>query len=120
MAYRNPEMDFRVASYDYLSRGQILQLNGGDEELMWKQFEAILANLVSHGQEMKWLGSKTATAENERVISLMKKVGLRTDVFIGVSAPGTVTTGFSISTCSEFSQNVMRSPSTVLPFLPPW
>ena len=83
MTYLHPEMDFRVASYDYLSRGQILQLNGGDEELMWKQFEAILANLVSHGQEMKWLGSKTASAENERVISLMKKVGLRTDVFIG-------------------------------------
>ena len=83
MAYLHPEMDFRVCSYDYLSRGSILALNGGDEELLWRQYEAILADLVAHGQDMKWLGGRTASAENERVVSLMKKVGMRTDVFVG-------------------------------------
>ena len=83
MAYIHPEMDFRVCSYDYVGRNHILELNGGDEELMWKQLEAILANFVAHGQDMKWLRSKTGSEELERTIDLMKKVGMRTDVFVG-------------------------------------
>ena len=83
MAYLHPEMDFRVCSYDYLGPGHVLALNGGDRELMWRQMEAILANLVAHGQDIKWLRGETASAENERMIALMKKVGLRTDVFVG-------------------------------------
>ena len=83
MAYARPEMDFRVCFYDYIYRSRILPLNGGDEELMWKQMEAILADAVAHGQEMKWLNGRTASAENERIVSIMKKVGMRTDVFVG-------------------------------------
>ena len=83
MAYVHPEKDFRVCSYDYVGTGHILALNGGDEELMWKQYEAILANFVAHGQDMKWLRSKTGSAEMERTIELMEKVGMRTDVFVG-------------------------------------
>ncbi len=82
-AYIHPEMDFRVCSYDYVGTGHILALNGGDEELMWKQYEAILANFVAHGQDMKWIRSKTGSQEMERTIELMKKVGMRTDVFVG-------------------------------------
>ncbi len=83
MAYADPGMDFRVCFYDYISRGQILALNGGDEELMWKQMEAILADAVAHGQDMKWIPGATASAEAERTIAIMKKVGMRTDVFVG-------------------------------------
>ena len=83
MAYADPGMDFRVCFYDYISRGQILALNGGDEELMWRQMEAILADAVAHGQDMKWIPGATASAEAERTIAIMKKVGMRTDVFVG-------------------------------------
>ena len=83
MAYVHPEMDFRVCFYDYVNRGQILALNGGDEELMWRQMEAILADGVAHGQDMKWIPGATASAEAERTIAVMKKVGMRTDVFVG-------------------------------------
>ena len=83
MAYADPGMDFRVCFYDYISRGQILALNGGDEELMWRQMEAILADAVAHGQDMKWIPGATASAEAERTIDIMKKVGMRTDVFVG-------------------------------------
>ncbi len=83
MSYVRPEMDFRVCSYDYVNPGDILALNGGDEELMWKQMEAILSDFVAHGQDMKWLKAKTASAENERIIAIMKKVGMRTDAFVG-------------------------------------
>ena len=83
MAYLHPEMDFRVCFYDYINRGQILALNGGDEELMWRQMEAILADAVAHGQDMKWIPGATASAEGERTIALMKKVGMRTDTFVG-------------------------------------
>jgi len=83
MAYLHPEQDFRVCSYDYVNPGQILALNGGDEALMWKQMEAVLANFVAHGQDMKWLRGNTASSESERTIAIMKKVGMRTDVFVG-------------------------------------
>lgn len=83
MAYTHPEMDFRICSYDYIWSREILALNGGDEELMWKQFEAILADLAAHGQDMKWIRTNTAAPESERTISMMKKVGMRTDTFVG-------------------------------------
>jgi hypothetical protein len=38
MAYIHPEMDFRICSYDYIGKNHILELNGGDENLMWKDF----------------------------------------------------------------------------------
>ena len=59
MAYIHPEMDFRVCAYDYIGKNHILALNGGDEDLMWKQMEVILANFVAHGQDMKWVRCKT-------------------------------------------------------------
>ena len=83
MAYVHPEMDFRVCAYDYVARGQIMELNGEDEELMWRQMEAILENFVAHGQDMKWVRCKTGSEEAERTIGLMKKVGMRTDVLVG-------------------------------------
>lgn len=83
MAYIHPEMDFRVCAYDYIGKNHILALNGGDEELMWKQMEVILANFVAHGQDMKWVRCKTGSEEAERTIELMKKVGMRTDVLVG-------------------------------------
>ena len=82
-AYLHPEMDFRVCAYDYVARGQIMDLNGGDEALMWRQMESILANFVAHGQDMKWLRGKTGSEEVERTIALMRKVGMRTDVIVG-------------------------------------
>lgn len=83
MAYFHPEMDFRICSYDYIGSNEILKLNGGDEDLMWTQLEAILADMAAHGQDMKWIRTNTATAESERTIALMKKVGMRTDTFLG-------------------------------------
>ena len=82
-AYVHPEMDFPVCFYSYVDRGHILALNGGDEALMWRQMEAIMRNAVRHGQDMKWLPSKAGNAETEHVIALMKKVGMRTDMFVG-------------------------------------
>ena len=83
MAYIHPEMDMRICSYDYIGKKHILELNGGDEELAWKQMEAILADFVAHGQDMKWVRCKTGSEEAERTIELMKKVGMRTDVLVG-------------------------------------
>ncbi len=83
MAYIHPEMDMRICAYDYIGKNHILALNGGDEELMWKQLEAILANFVAHGQDMKWVRCKTGSEEAERTLDLMKKVGMRTDVLVG-------------------------------------
>ena len=82
-AYIHPEMDFPICFYSYVDRGHILALNGGDEALMWRQMEAIMRNAVQHGQDMKWLPSKAGDAETEHVIALMKKVGMRTDMFVG-------------------------------------
>ena len=82
-AYVHPEMDFRVCFYDYISRELIMKENGGDEELMWKQLEAILADQVAHGQDMKWVNCRTASVEGERTLAIMKKVGMRTDAVVG-------------------------------------
>ena len=83
MAYYHPEMDFRVCSYDYVNLGDVMALNGGDEELAWQQLEAIFRNFVAHGQDMKWLKGRTATPETDRMLAIMKKVGMRTDTIVG-------------------------------------
>ena len=77
--YVHPEMDFLNFFYHYNEIHHITALNGGDEALAWKQLEAILANYRRHGQDMHWIRS-----ENDwRLLDLMRKVGMRTDVVAG-------------------------------------
>ena len=81
-AYFNPDKDFLTCSYSYISLDMIKEENGGDLELAKKQLEAVLRDQVEHNQLMHWLRSGTDT-EGLITIDIMKKVGMRTDCFVG-------------------------------------
>ena len=73
----DPDLDFLVASYSYLSIGMIMTENGGDRDLAVKQLEAILRDQVAHNQKMHWI-------RDEPVLTyqIMKKAGMCTDPLI--------------------------------------
>ena len=53
-AYFDPEMDFWVCFYNYITLGYCQVYNGGDRELAKRQFEAIMRNKAAHGQNIHW------------------------------------------------------------------
>ena len=89
--YVRPDEDFYVAAYNYIDWGLIKQYNGGNQELMYKQYEVILRNSVEHNQDIHWVRANVASAEGRRealwTVDLMRKVGMRTDVLLGGAAP---------------------------------
>ena len=89
--YVRPAEDFLVASYSYICWDLIKQYNGWNQELMYKQYEAILRNQVEHGQDMHWIRPNAARSEDLRealwTVDVMKKAGMRTDVLLGGVAP---------------------------------
>ena len=79
--YFDPDFDFRVASYSYLSIAMIMEENGGDRDLAIKQMEAVLRDQVAHNQNMHWIRD-----EQELTFQIMRKAGMCTN-------PVLVTTG---------------------------
>ena len=97
MAYRHPEMEMLISSYNYSNPGRIQLENGGDGKRAWKQFENVLKNMVAHGQNMHWMyGDRAGEPGTERIIDTMKRAGMRTDVLMGgVSFNGLHGNGYS-------------------------
>ena len=79
--YFDPDFDFRVASYSYISVNMIMEENGGDRELAIKQLESVLRDQVAHNQNMHWMRD-----ELDLTYKVMQKVGMCTN-------PVIVTTG---------------------------
>jgi len=83
MAYRQPDREFYVASYNYSSPSHIAQWNGG-EGTEWTLIEEVLKDQVRHGQTIHWMfGLQAGANVTERTIDVMKRAGMRTDVFVG-------------------------------------
>ncbi len=85
MAYFHPEQEMLISSYSYLGLENVRLYNGGDAELAWRQLEAIFADQVAHGQTMHWLPYGVGSAANERTLDIMRRVGMRTDVLMGLT-----------------------------------
>ncbi len=80
--YAEPEKDFLVSSYSYISLGLINELNGYDTALAKKQIVAVLKNQVAHNQTMHML---RGNFDNEafETAEAMRQAGMRMDVFMG-------------------------------------
>ena len=91
--YFDPDFDFRVASYSYLSPGMIMEENGGDRDLAIQQFESILRDQVAHNQNMHWIRD-----ELDLTYGIMQKAGMCTN-------PVIVTTGIS----NQKSQDLLEA-----------
>ncbi len=81
-AYLDPDRDFYVCSYSYISIGMIMGYNGGDVELARKQLEAVLRDQAEHNQDMHWMRGGIDT-EGLYTLKTMKEAGMRTDAFVG-------------------------------------
>ncbi len=83
-AYYDTDKDFLVSSYSYISFDMILWENGGDYDLMLKQYEAVLADQVRHNQTMHMLRDSNITqSEYNRTLDIMKRAGMRMDYIMG-------------------------------------
>ena len=88
-----PDEDYLNCSYSYLSFEHILRLNGGDRDLMLRQFEAILRDQAVHGQDMHWCRHGFAATDQESLweaywtVDAMKRAGMRTDVLVMQANP---------------------------------
>ena len=85
-AYGDPQRDFLVASYTYISIDMIKEENGGDAELARRQLVAILRDHAAHGQTIHW-NRGNCNAETLEAIAAMKEAGMRTDVLLGGLSP---------------------------------
>ncbi len=81
-AYLDPDRDFYVCSYSYISLGIIMSYNGGDLELARKQLVAVLRDQVEHNQDMHWVRGG-ANTEGLYTLKVMEDVGMRTDAIVG-------------------------------------
>ena len=84
--YNEPEKDFLVSSYNYISFGKIMEKNGGDAALARRQFVSILRNQVAHNQTMHMIAGNFNNEAFE-TIEVMREAGMRTDVLMGGAAP---------------------------------
>ena len=84
--YVEPEKDFLVSSYSYISFSHIMEKNGWDEALARKQFVAILRDQVAHNQVMH-MNRGNFNNEAFETIEVMREAGMRTDVLMGGVAP---------------------------------
>ncbi len=84
--YNEPEKDFLVSSYSYISWLLISELNGGDSELTRKQLVAVLKNQVEHNQTMHMIRGNFNN-ETFETLAAMKEAGMRTDVIQGAVFP---------------------------------
>ena len=80
--YGDDDLDFYVASYEYNAIAMIMEENGGDYELGFRQLKAQLENHVSHNQNFNWV-RQGISAESRRTVETMKAAGMQTDVLLG-------------------------------------
>ncbi len=85
----NPDVDFMISSYSYISLEILRAYNGGDNELAKKQLVEVLRNQVEHGQNMHWVRSSGNGPTTELLVTIdaMKKAGMRTDAIVGGPSP---------------------------------
>ena len=81
-AYFEPERDFYVCSYSYISFSLIMEYNGGDMDLARRQLVAVLRNQAEHNQTMHWMRGGITT-EGLYTLKTMKETGMRTDAIVG-------------------------------------
>ncbi len=84
--YGEPEKDFLVSSYSYISFEQINERNGYDTELTRRQLTAVLKNQVEHNQVMHMVRGNFNNEAFE-TIEAMKEAGMRIDVIQGGVSP---------------------------------
>lgn len=82
-AYYDINKPFLVSSYSYISFDLIKCENGGDLELAKKQLEVVLANQVSHNQDLHMVRGAAGEYEHDFCIDVIKKVGMRSDYLMG-------------------------------------
>ncbi len=81
--YADTDKPFLVSSYSYISFDQFLSRNGGDYDLMEKQFIAVFENQVKHNQNMHMLRANAKQYEHTYTIDMLKRSGMRTDYLMG-------------------------------------
>ncbi len=81
-AYNNPDRDFYVCSYSYISFGLIMEYNGGDIELARRQLTAVLRDQAEHNQTMHWMRGGINT-EGLYTLKSMREAGMRMDAIVG-------------------------------------
>ncbi len=79
--YFDPDKDFFVASYSYITLPFIQEENGDNPALARRQLEAIFADQARHNQTIHWM-YWTPASEKEFTIAAMKKAGMRTDIIL--------------------------------------
>lgn len=87
--YHKPDLDFRVASYNYLGLDIIMAYNGGDTALAVKQYEALMRDQAAHNQllSMARVGSPFCY-EFRLQFDAQKRAGMCTDpYFAGAVIP---------------------------------
>jgi len=80
--YGEPEKDFLVSSYSYISYGILREYNGFDDALARRQLVAVLKNQVAHNQTMHMVRGNLSE-ETYETIEAMRQAGMRLDVFQG-------------------------------------
>ena len=89
----NPEMDFYVNFFNYLSLDILKVYNGGDDALARRQYKALLKDYVAHGQNMHpfrvgWggFGLQTPKAREELkfMVGAMEEAGMITKPLLRV------------------------------------
>ena len=80
--YFQPEKDFFVAAYTYISRGLVKQRNGDNDDIVRKQLLAIFRNQIAHNQKIHWVRGNF-DAESVEMYDIIREAGMRTDFFLG-------------------------------------
>ena len=82
--YMNPEKDFLVSAYSYMSFDSICELNGYNLPLAHKQMAAFFKNLAEHNQTVHMIRGNMNN-EAFQTIEKMRENGMRIDVLQGVT-----------------------------------
>ena len=83
----DPEKDFLVSSYSYISYDLIMEYNGYDLDLARQQLKAVLRDQVEHNQTMHMIRGGSMKEEPNYFWDTLREVGMRTDVIMGYMSP---------------------------------
>ena len=87
-SYANPDKEFLISSYAYTDFSMIMWENGGNYELMKKQYDAWLRNLAAHNQTMFITRHNVMSYEGWKTLEMFKDTGMRLDYVMGGSPSG--------------------------------
>ena len=82
--YVDPKKDFLVSAYSYISFNMIREVNGYDNDAVYKQMVAVLKNQVEHNQTIHWVRGNMNN-EAYQTGEAMREAGMRMDVFVGMA-----------------------------------